>query len=572
MARNATRCSVFLTVLLVLSACLPLFAGGGSQSEPKATTGHLRVAIVDRKTVHSAYARCYLTNSAGESLKPNGVLAYQRLPEKHFVTSGEFLVDLPPGKYTLRVERGPEYKSVTRGINIQSDETIDAKVEVTRWIDMNNRQWYSGDLHLHRDWREMPQIMLAEDLNLATDITDWFALDHLVSSGPAPAETVQGVHEIDALHTYSILNAEVERPGRAGLGTVNLIAADEPIAFQNAYLLGPPDSVFAEQAHKKGGYVDLEKLLYADIPALVALGHGDFAQILYNWFSRDGVIQVDPSEAGMVPRTDPQYSSPAGMPLWAMDIYYRFLNCGFKLPVSAGTASGVLPSPPGYNRVYVKLPGKFEYRAWFKALQSGRSFATSGPILFLKVKGHEPGDTIQISRPAGKDTEVLDVHAEATSANALDRIEIVWKGKVVKTVVAKQGASEAKVDFKLHPKESGWIVARAFEKTVQPLPNPTTHPVLINGYQPISDVSKHGWATAPYPHFAHTGPVFVQIGSDQGVVPADAQFFIDWIDREIPVFESVTGFRSESDRQQVLTMFRQARSVYQKLASGSEGQ
>src|SRR3989442_14190611 len=29
------------------------------------------------------------------------------------------------------------------------------------------------------------------------------------------------------------------------------------------------------------------------------------------------------------------------------------------------------------------------FRSWFRALKAGRSFATNGPMLFLKVNGHE---------------------------------------------------------------------------------------------------------------------------------------------------------------------------------------
>ena len=36
---------------------------------------------------------------------------------------------------------------------------------------------------------------------------------------------------------------------------------------------------------------------------------------------------------------------------WTQDIYYALLNCGLRIPPSAGSASGVLPNPVGYNRV-----------------------------------------------------------------------------------------------------------------------------------------------------------------------------------------------------------------------------
>ena len=47
----------------------------------------------------------------------------------------------------------------------------------------------------------------------------------------------------------------------------------------------------------------------------------------------------------MILKERPEFNTVAGMPLWAMDVYYRFLNCGFRLPVSGGSASGVMASP-----------------------------------------------------------------------------------------------------------------------------------------------------------------------------------------------------------------------------------
>ena len=68
--------------------------------------------------------------------------------------------------------------------------------------------------------------------------------------------------------------------------------------------------------------------------------------------------------------------------------YYALLNCGFKLRPTAGTASGVHPVPLGYGRVYVECPDGFSYDTWMKNLNAGRSFVTTGPMLF--VHGERP--------------------------------------------------------------------------------------------------------------------------------------------------------------------------------------
>lgn len=498
--------------------------------------GSLRVALTDHDTGQPVPARCYLTDPANQFWSPVGALNYVKPPERHFITKGEFKIALPPRKYTLTVERGPEYRPVRREIEIRSGEAREEKIELARWIDMSARKWYSADLHNHRDWQEMPQLLVAEDLNLAPTLTEWIWEDRPISSAPSvTAAGGQSVRQVDATHAYSILDTEIERL-REGPGAVDLVALGSPVRF-DGYLLSPPNTVFTPIAHRQGGYVDAEKITWRDVAALVALGEVDFAGLVYNHFNRHGV-ETETDAWGMIPKERPEYATPAGMPLWAMEVYYKFLNCGFKLPVSAGSASGVKPSPLGYDRVYVHLPGRFGYHEWFRALKAGRSFATNGPMLFLTVNDREPGDTVRLMAGSGKRARRLKVRAEASTAGSLDRLEIVWKGQPVKTITGSDLAAHLTADLEMEVDQTGWFAARAFEKP--------------------RDVAR----------FAHTSPVYVQVGSDRGLGREDAKYFVAWIDREIKFYENLPGFRTDTDRQAMLAMFRKARGVYARLAGG----
>jgi hypothetical protein len=507
---------------------------------PQDPRGHLRVSILDRESGRPIPARCYLTDPTGQAWFPRNSIKYVKkafgFNEQYFVAQHGFEIDLPPSRYTLVVERGPEYRATREQFEVVAGKTRDAKILLARWINMNARGWYSADLHNHRDWREMPALLLAEDLNLAPTITEWNAA---WGNGPikllsqSPTEAGPAIRVVDSRHMYSIFDSEVERP--MGAGTVDLVGLKTPIRAQG-YLLSPLDSVFTEQVHHQGGYVDGEKILYREIPALVAGGQIDFAGIVHNLFNRHGVI-TGTTQYGMIPMESPQYSTPEGVALHTMNVYYKFLNCGFKLPVSAGSASGVMPSPLGYCRVYAHLNGKFGYRRWFQAVKAGHSFATNGPMLFFTVNGRIPGDTLSVQPKAGKSPVPLKVHAEASTAGELDRLEIVWKGQVIKAVRAADNDSLLKVDLAFDANESGWLAARAFEKS---------HPAV---------------------RFAQTSPVYIRLGEDLGIVPEDAKFFLTWIDRESKYFENLSGFHSEADRQALLAMFRKARTTYERLAS-----
>ena len=491
--------------------------------------GSLRATIVDHESGRAVKARCYLTDAADQSWSPSGAITYVKPLERHFIASGEFQIALPPGAYILRVERGTEYRPVIRRFEIGATEIHDEKIELARWVNMNARGWYSGDLHNHRDWQEMSALLLAEDLNLAPTLTNWVIGYHTMPTTRLTTIPGQAVRRVDATHAYSIFDNEIEGLGPAS-GAVDLLALHSPLGVNNDQL-GPVYTSYTEMTHRQGGYVDAEKITWRDSAALIALGQVDFAGLVYNSFTPHGV-EVG---WGVNPIEKPQYATPANAPLWAMDLYYKFLNCGFKLPVSAGTASGVKPVPLGYDRVYVKLSGPFSYDGWFRALKAGRSFATNGPILFLTVNGNEPGGSIVFPAtkegPAGR----LKVHAEVTSVGDLERLEIIWKGQVVKTVEASSTTQHLSLDFEVDAQSSGWFAARAFERPTETV------------------------------RFAHTSPVYVKVGGTSGVVAEDAKYLLGLIEQQIKFCET-SHFRSEADRQAMLAFFKKAEAVYTRLA------
>lgn len=522
------------SALLLAAFCLLPSAFCFSQESARGKAevwGSLRASVIDHDTGKAVAARCYLTDPTNQFWSPAGAINYVKPPERNFITTGEFKIALPPRVYKLVVERGPEYRAATREIEIRPGEAREENIELARWVNMNARGWGSGDLHNHRDAGEMAQLLLAEDLNLAPTLSEWIWEDAPISRAPKgkPAEAIR---QVDAAHVYSVVDTEIERL-REGPGAVDLVGLTAPISF-GGYRLFPPNSVFAQAAHAQGGWVDAEKITWRDGAALVALGEADFAGIVHNHFNRHGV-DVDTSAWGMIPKGKPEYESPVGMALWTMEVYYRFLNCGFKLPVSAGSASGVKPSPLGFDRVYVHLKEKFGYRQWFHALKAGRSFATNGPMLFLTVNGREPGETLPIPAGAGKAARKLAVRVEASSAAELDKLEIVWKGRVVKSVAAPGGATALTAEAEIDASETGWVAARAFEKS------------------------------SPSIRFAQTSPVYVQVGAGRGIVAEDVKFFLDWLDRETEFYAKQPGFKTEADRKAMLDFFRQGRAVYARL-------
>src|SRR5208283_5306049 len=114
-----------------------------------------------------------------------------------------------------------------------------------------------------------------------------------------------------------------------------------------------------------------------------------------------------------------------------------------------------------------------------------------------------------------------------------EKLEILWKGNVIRTIPAPPGSRHLAADFEADAGQSGWFAARAIE-----IPTETVR-------------------------FAHTSPVYVRVGDDRGIVPQDAAFFVPIMDRAIAAFQSDPGFQSPADRDAMVSIFQQARTVYE---------
>ena len=103
-------------------------------------------------------------------------------------------------------------------------------------------------------------------------------------------------------------------------------------------------------------------------------------------------------EAAGKPRDTFRFPGPDGNGRWSERIYYHLLNCGLRIPPTAGSGSGVAPNPLGYNRVYVHVDGDFTYEKWWDALRRSRG-RDQRPVDSAHVEGEMPG--LRVSRRAG---------------------------------------------------------------------------------------------------------------------------------------------------------------------------
>ncbi len=483
LAANGKSCipEVQKCYMRLLGAVL-LFATLLSSTDAAELRGEIRDAesqqlVAARLMIQHADGRWFFAKSAD----PRGsavVLDRERSKtsvEKHTcLTAHPFVAELPAGKYTLTIERGKEYLTETREIEVK-DQPSEVRINLRRWINMAERRWFSGDTHVHRPVEELIAPMLAEDVNVVLPMTQWVTTSHTT---PAVGNR-SGVKSVsnqlvvaDATHVIHPLNTEYElfTVGKKShtLGAVLAINQQEPFE-----LGAPPVAPIAQTAHKQGALLDLEKHSWPWSMMIVPVMNVDLFELSNNHIWRTEFAFSQWTIDTKLPYGNIETNA-AGFTEWGwtdfgFQTYYTLLNCGFRLRPTAGTAFGVHPTPLGFGRVYVELPDGFRYADWIRGLDAGRSFVTTGPMLFAKFNGQPAGSKFQRT---GDENSLCEVRGEITSIHPLDRIEVIVNGEIAQTLKSPANkplgaaglSTPLKIDVPVSASRSQWVVIRAFEQ------------------------------------------------------------------------------------------------------------
>lgn len=487
------------TTVLVLCLC--------RLCQTNAIAAQITIATTDVSTEAVIPSRIHLKDSSGKPVKPAGLPFWR----DHFVCRGIAELELSTGEYTYEIERGPEWSTAAGDLTIDSNDHAAHVIQLKHLINMTKEGWWSGDLHVHRPVDEIELLMRAEDLHIAPVITWWNRQSYWTNTA-LPANTLT---KFDDNRFYHVMGGEDERDGGALL-YFNLAKPFDITTGQKFH----PHSLFYAQAIRKtpGVWVDMEKPFWWDFPAWIAAGVGDSVGIANNHQNRSGMLE---NEAWGKPRDRDRLPNPLGNAWWTLEIYYHLLNCGFRIPPSAGSASGVLPNPVGYNRVYVHLDGELGWQDWWDGLRAGRCFVSNGPLLRCKANGHLPGHVFKAAD--GKIKVELDI--QITSRDPISKVEIIKNGEVFRVLDGSDTATKATLDFS----ESGWFLVRA-----------------------LADV----------PHtfrFASTGPFYVENGTRR-ISRRSTSFFRDWVrERKTRIV-----IEDSKQRMDVLQFYDHAEAFWEK--------
>jgi hypothetical protein len=485
----------------------------------------LRVRIMDEHGSPAA-ARIYLTGSDGLAYTPKGSssrIAAMRA-EYFFHAEDGFEIEMPAGQTSIEAARGQEYRLTSETVVLEPGKPSEATVRLSRWTDQTQKGYWSADVHIHANYtsphhqviepRDVRLQLSAEDLNYGNMM--------VANSGGAfihDRQYFEGKpHRLSTDRCFIYWNEENRSSAYGHMCFLGLKKLVEP--FYNGFRDTPhwedypANFPLAQEVFDQNGAVSyahpgmipsFEGASIKELPVDLALGQQTAMDVLSN------------------------NDENATMELW-----YRLLNCGFRVGISAGTDSFtnvVDHYVAGGGRVYVQTGARFDYAAWLDGFRRGRSFASNGPVLTLQVDGKGPGDEIRMDA-AG----VVMVQASVATPTPLDRVELIVNGQPVHSEPV-EGKSDLQFEARIPVGASSWIALRALGPR---------HRLIMNDTMA----------------FAHTSPVYVTVGNRPVRVADDIRFYREWVERLIGRTEKSPRFATAERREEVLALFRKALSWY----------
>lgn len=357
---------------------------------------------------------------------------------------GTYNVELPVGKYEVVVARGPEYRLSTNTFIIEAGRETPISIALSRWTNMKEKGWYSGDVHIHHgqgDEKDSKNIHLqtqAEDLN----VSNILQMDNI--SAIYYKQYKWGKNSHYGKFPYVLVPGQ-EGPRTLIRGHAIQLNIDEPAWNPERYFLY--HEVF-EKAHKQGGVTGYAHVGLSDNLGLFPDNLG----------ARPGLALDVPY--GLVDFVEVLQYANANTKIW-----FDFLNLGYKLSPAAGTDYPSL-GIPGAVRNYVKINGKYSVRKWFEGLKAGQTFITNGPMLKFSINEREMGSDIH-----AKKGDVLTIVASAMinpDIDYLDKIQVIQNGEIIAEVTSTKGDEMLSLKHNLQVDHGSWFVLRAQGKQKAP--------------------------------------------------------------------------------------------------------
>ncbi len=521
-------------------------------------TGHLSIAVLDpsgkptpaRISVTAEDGRAYAPDDAWMHAEDNFVRAERAFESHYFHSAGNAELTVPLGRVRVEVMKGFEYQIARETVLSSLHAQLVIHLRPLQIPADPNSQWLSADLHVHMNYggtyRNTPENLVAQQAG-----ENLFLVENLVVNKEQRIPDIANFRTTpDPASTPShwlLHGQEFHTPYWGHLGllhlTENFLLPDyASYGNTSAASLFPTNADVADLAHRQQGLVGYVHPFDIDVDPI----------------HDPTLIQGQPLDEAL--------ELPADVALHKVDyievlgfsdhrmtasVWYRLLNCGFRLPTGAGSDTmanyASLRGPVGLVRVYASIsksaPGAASrlgasqsLENWFDSLKHGRTFATNGPLLGFTLGGKAIGDEMKL--PAGENQ--VKFTAWLRSIVPVDHLEIVCNGRVVRDLKLSRDRQSADAEGAIPISQTGWCVLRASSDKPE-------HPVLDDYV------------------YATTSPAYINVSGSTSKATDDAAFFVAWIDRLTEAAKANHNWNTDAERASVLETLDRARQLYINL-------
>jgi hypothetical protein len=360
---------------------------------------------------------------------------------------------IPPGRYRVTVNHGPEYTQAEEDIVVQEGKTTAVEAELARVVDTSG--WISADLHVHAmPSPDAPSPLADRVVALAAaGVEVAVATDHNAITDYGPMIRERGL----GTWLASIVGDEVTTRGVL-MGHFNVFPlppAAEPIAFDRV----TPSALLASA---REGAAD-PRIVQMNHPRMGSIGYLELLRFdprdVKGWKARTPLAELG-FDAIEVYNGD-HYDQPAEVDRVLGD-WYALLDAGIRITATGNSDSHRITYheagvPRNFVRVNDDAPPRLDEKEFVQAVRAGKVVVSSGPFVRLEVAGRGLGE----EAPAGDD----EVHVTVDAPDWVDvsRVEVVVHGKTIRTFGGPFHAGVRRLDAKFAVKlvAGDWVIAVA---------------------------------------------------------------------------------------------------------------
>jgi hypothetical protein len=401
----------------------------------------LNGSVLDSASGKPLPARIVIADSAGKVL----VSFYHKLPGFFTDTSGRFTINLQPGKYQLDVFRGIDYLSHSETVTIDSAPSLNITIKLARWVPLKEMGWVNGDGHdhLYTDTKfdtlmldTVRRICLAQGIDFMCTAQGW--------AGYNDTNWRKGYAAFSDENFLLHYGSEMPkyRTGHTWwLGqttTMGMFDNTMDTTYENHYYQSEQGTDWTFRSLKFPQVPDIEvvqNFRHYD-SALAVIAH----PTSWWWQKRGNIEKYVTNVAAYLP-----FSLLAGNVLDAQVImgydrdHYYYQNLWFSVLNEGHRMTPVAELDGGYNRgdkfyygsmrTYYKVDrGTLTIDKIKRAVRRGRTFVTSGPIVFANIdSSYEIGDVLESN---GKEhTLNVSAYASGDRSDYLSYVVLLRNGK-----------------------------------------------------------------------------------------------------------------------------------------------